>query len=281
MTMPRPTLALMALACWLLHVTPSAVSADESPDELPLLKTFRAEFVELTPGKNGFPADFTMGNNDGPAAEQPAHRVTLAHPFAIARYEVPQNLWRAVMGSNPSRWKGPRNSVEMLSYDDGIKFCRQATSRLREAGLIEANQVMRLPSEAEWEYAARAGTTTRYSFGDDAAALDEHGWSTHNAAGNDPPVGALKPNEWKLYDVHGYLWEWCADPWHDHYQGAPTDGSAWTSNGDPTRRVLRGGSWKDPAEQLTSTFRKAAPADLRDDAVGLRCVLATEMPAAE
>jgi formylglycine-generating enzyme required for sulfatase activity len=258
-----------------------ALAADALPNELELLETFRAEFVELTPGRNGFPADFRMGSDEGPAAERPAHRVTLEHPFAIARYEVPQNLWQAVMAENPSRWKGPRNSVEMLSYDDAVEFCRLATTRLRTAGLIEANQVVRLPSEAEWEYATRAGTTARYSFGDDASLLDEHGWSTHNAAGNDPPVGALKPNAWQLYDVHGYLWEWCADPWHDDYHGAATDGTVWTSKGDATRRVLRGGSWKDPAEQLTSTFRKAAPVDLKDDAVGLRCVLVREVPAAK
>jgi formylglycine-generating enzyme required for sulfatase activity len=148
---------------------------------------------------------------------------------------------------------------------------------MRSAGLIESNQVIRLPSEAEWEYAARAGTATRYSFGDDVSAIDDYAWHTGNAAGNDPPVGAKKPNAWGLYDVHGYLWEWCADStWHADYQDAPTDGSPWSEGGDAGRRVLRGGSWKDPAEQLTSAYRRAAVATLRDDAVGLRCVLAAE-----
>jgi formylglycine-generating enzyme required for sulfatase activity len=213
-----------------------------------------------------------MGRDGGPEAETPAHRVSIAKPFAIARYEVPQNLWQAVMGGNPSRWKGPRNSVEMLSFDDAVDFCRKVTTRLREARLIGQRQVVRLPSEAEWEFAARAGTTTRYSFGDDAGQLGDYAWSTENAAGNDPPVGAKKPNAWKLYDMHGYLWEWCADPWHDNYRSAPADGSTRTE-GDASRRVLRGGSWKDPADQLTSTFRRAAPRELKDDAVGLRCVL--------
>ena len=163
---------------------------EPSPELLGLLKTFRSEFVELTPGKDKFPADFQMGSAAGPPAERPPHRVAIAGPLAIARYEVPQNLWEAVMGSNPSRWKGPRNSVEMLSFDDAQDFCRRITERLRAAKLIDADQVVRLPSEAEWEYAARAGTTTRYSFGDDASQLDDYAWSTHNAAGNDPPVGA-------------------------------------------------------------------------------------------
>jgi formylglycine-generating enzyme required for sulfatase activity len=263
------------IACWLLAGAPSTLPADDS-DERALLQTFREEFVPLAPGRDEFPAEFTMGTNDGPPSERPAHVVKLSRPFAIARYEVPQNLWQAVMGDNPSRWKGPRNSVEMLSYDDAVDFCRRVTDKLRAAKLINANEVIRLPSEAEWEYSARAGTTTRYSFGDDAAALGDYAWSTHNAAGNDPPVGAKKPNAWNLYDVHGYLWEWCADPWHDDYTAAPTDGSAWTTGGDANLHALRGGSWKDPAEKLTSTHRRPAPNDLKDDAVGLRCVLAEE-----
>jgi len=251
-----------------------AIAAE--PSQSDLLSTFRQEFVELTPAQGEFSAEFEMGRADGEPAEGPPHRVRMTRPFAIARYEVPQNLWQAVMGDNPSRWKGPRNSVELLSFDDAEAFCRKATALMREAKLISPMQVVRLPSEAEWEYAARAGTTTRYSFGDDASKLNDYAWSTHNAAGNDPSVGAKRPNAWKLYDTHGYLWEWCADAWHDNYSGAPADGSVWTAGGDPPRRVLRGGSWKDPRERLTSTFRRAAPRDFKDDAVGLRCVLAEQ-----
>ena len=116
-----------------------------------------------------------------------------------------------------------------------------------------------------------------YSFGDSTQEqLGEYAWFTGNAKGNDPPVGAKKPNPWKLYDVHGYLWEWCADRWHDGNGGGPADGRPVTSGGDATFGVLRGGSWKDPAEALTSRYRRVARRSLRDDAVGLRCVLATE-----
>ena len=191
------------------------------PDEA-LLKTFRDEFVDV--GK-----------------------------IHVARYEVPQNLWTAVMGANPSRWKGRRNSVEMLSFDEAVEFCRKVTERLRTARLIGPEQAVRLPSEEEWEHAARGGTTTAYSFGDDPAKLGEYAWYSGNAAGNDPPVGAKKPNLFGLYDVHGYLWEWCTD-----------------RDGKP---VLRGGSWKDGAEKLMIEARRPEKADLRDDAVGLRCVL--------
>jgi len=244
--------------------------ADDNPAEL--LATFRREFVQITPGKGAFPAEFQMGRDDGEPAESPRHRVAIARPFAIARYEVPQDLWQAVMGSNPSRWKGPRNAVEMLNHDEAVAFCQNVTARLREAKLISARQRVRLPTEAEWEYAARAGTTTVYCFADDPRDLDEYAWSTQNAAGNDPPVGAKRPNAWGLYDVHGYLWEWCADAWHDNYEGAPADGSAW-SGPESAKRVLRGGSWKDPAERLTSTFRRGAASDTKDDAIGLRPVL--------
>ncbi len=260
---------------WTLVLMTAVLAADPSPQQLPLLKTFREEFVVLTPGKGDFPADMVMGDDTGPEAQRPAHRVTLARPFAMARYEVPQNLWEAVMGQNPSRWKGPRNSVEMLSYDDSIGFCRKATELMRAAGLIKPTEVIRLPSEAEWEYAARAGTATQFSFGDSADTLGEYGWFTGNAAGNDPAVGVKRPNPWKLYDVHGYLWEWCADAWHDDYRGAPADGSAWNA-ADATARVIRGGSWKDKAEHCTSASRRKAASDLKDDAVGLRCVLSEE-----
>jgi formylglycine-generating enzyme required for sulfatase activity len=193
-------------------------------DQPALVKTFRDEFVAIK-------------------ADPPYH---------LAKYEVPQNLWESVMGSNPSKWKGRRNSVEMLSFDDAVNFCKKATGLLRAAKLIEADQVVRLPTETEWELAARAGTKTKYSFGDDEKDLGDYGWFHGNAAGNDPPVGAKKPNPWGLYDMHGYLWEWC-------------DG-----------HVIRGGSWKDEAKDLASSSRKEVAADLKDDAVGLRCVLSME-----
>ncbi len=248
----------------------AALLAGQADDaQTKLLKTFRDEFVALEP------AAFTMGSEAGEKAERPAHKVTIKKGFRIAKVEVTQDLWTGVMGKNPSKWKGARNSVEMLSYGDAAEFCEKVTALLRAAKLIEAGETVRLPAEAEWEYAARAGTATAYSFGDDPKDLGDHGWFTGNAAGNDPPVGAKKPNPWKLYDIHGYLWEWCADAWHDTYEGAPADGSAWTEGGDPKRGVLRSGSWKDKPERLTSFHRRAADRDLRDDAVGLRCVLAT------
>lgn len=238
-----------------------------------LLETFRQEFVAIVPGSEGFPKRFVMGNKRGRENSRPPREVTMGASFQIAAYEVPQNLWEAVMGHNPSKWKGPRNSVEMLSFDTAVAFCRNATTLMRTAGIIGPDEEIRLPSEAEWEYCARAGTTTEYEFGD-TEKLGDYCWFTGNAAGNDPPVGAKKPNGWGLYDTYGYLWEWCADPWHDNYRGALGDGSVWKKDGDDTLRVLRGGSWKDKADRCSSVFRRPAPRELLDDAVGLRCVLA-------
>ncbi len=315
----------------------AALAAESAPDHIRLLKTFHGEFVRISPGSEGFPATFTMGGG-GSGNEGPAHKVTLAYEFQIAKYEVPQDLWEAVMGSNPSKWTGPRNSVEMLSFEEAERFCKLATTEMRSAGLIQKNQTVRLPTEAEWEFVARGGTSTVYSFGDDVKQLDDYGWHTDNASGNDPPVGVKKPNPWGLYDIHGYLWEWCTDHGHDSYAGvseavsnrpksrlpfrvgwhlfspqlptarcdrqlrrkkcwdngwpasprksysfkprstagAPTDGSSWSDKGDQTKRILRGGSWKDKPLKLTSSYRRVADKELRDDAVGLRCVLATE-----
>jgi formylglycine-generating enzyme required for sulfatase activity len=162
----------------------------------------------------------------------------------------------------------------MLSFAEAQEFCRRVTEKMRTAKLIAEDEVIRLPSEAEWEYVARAGTQTAFSFGDDRNELGRYAWSTENAKGNDPPVGAKLPNPWGLYDVHGYLWEWCLDTWHEDYRGAPMDGSEWVAGGESRRGVARGGSWKDPVEKLTSSYRHPFSRDARDDALGLRCVLA-------
>jgi formylglycine-generating enzyme required for sulfatase activity len=284
--------SLITLSC-LAVVNPFAGSSRASAQDKPtkkvpqlsqseLLKLFSDEFVAITPGEGKFPAAFRMGS-DRSDNEKPAHEVTLKRHFAIAKYEVPQNLWEAVMGANPSKWKGPRNSVEMFSWKDARDFCRTVTELLRAEKLLDPDEEIRLPSEAEWEYCCRAGTQTAYSFGDDAtkegdagtkaSRLNEFGWHTGNAAGNDPPVGALKPNPWGLYDMHGYLWEFVEDSWHEAYATAPTNGDAW-KEANTQQVVVRSGSWKDHYSKLTSSARRAISIDEKDDAIGLRCVRA-------
>lgn len=279
----------IALAVSCSSAEPKASPSTPDVRRVDLLKRFVDELVAVTPGRGPFPKSFTMGSSASQESEQPPHPVTFDYDFAIAKYEVPQNLYEAVMGQNPSAWKGPRNSVEMISWQDATRFCRRLTALLRDAKLIEVNEIVRLPTEAEWEYCCRAGTTTAYSFGPDAArdgdegndasVLDAYGWHTGNAAGNDPPVGALKPNPWGLYDMHGYLWEYVGDTWHAGYEGAPANGQAWDGNEQHVLRVMRGGSWRDHYRLLTSSTRWPIPDHARSDAIGFRCVKAREAQA--
>lgn len=252
----------------------------EPPNLDRLLKTFVEEFVTIQPGQGKFPDHLLIPAVD---AGTPAKSTPMQDSFAMGKYEVPQNLYEAVMGVNPSRWKGPRNSVEMMSWQDTNKFCATITSLLRERKLIAADDVIRLPTELEWEYCCRAGTTTAYSFGDELrragdpagknSILDEYAWYTGNAAGNDPPVGALKPNPWGLYDMHGYLWEFTSDAWSDRLQTGRPDTPAM-----PEAIVLKGGSWKDRAEQLATQSRRMWKPTVGDDAIGFRCVLSKASP---
>ena len=261
----------------------NAKGQDVTEAEKKLLKTFRSEFVKITPGEGKFPATFQMGSENGPATEQPVKTIEMNREFSIAKYEVYQNLYQYVMGKNPSRWQGARNSAERMTFADATEFCEKITQRLRQTGLIQENQIVCLPTEAEWEYCARAGTATRYSFGDDAqedgdegnqaSRLDTYAWHTGNAAGNDPEVGFLEPNPWGLYEVHGYLWEYCLDDWTPNHEQQPTNGHDPVVVENSKMVAIRGGSWKDPYPKLTSSSRQSHLKNARDDAIGFRCVL--------
>lgn len=251
---------------------------DPTPRKEAILKRFVAEFVPLTPGQGKFPASFIMGTDEGPATERPAHKVAFTQPLAIAKYEVTQELYHVVMGQNPSRWQGPRNSVEEVDWNDAQTFCQRVTRELRQRKLLDAAEEIRLPSEAEWEYACRAGTTSAYGFGDAEKDLTHYAWYQANSKGYDPPVGAKKANAWGLYDMHGYIWEWCADDWSASYSGTPTDGRPYIRNPQTAARrekVLRGGSWADPADMCRCGYRRHQTAATKDDKIGFRCVRAT------
>ena len=265
------------LLCGLALATcvPLLWSKDLPPNTLQrkdeILKLFHDEFILLTPGKGKFPAGFVMGTDKGGRAnEQPAHKVTFAGDFAMARYEVTQELYFVIMGNNPAKWKGPRNSVEMVNWSEAKEFCSKVTQELRKLKHLGVDEEIRLPSEAEWEYACRAGTTTPYSF-DKTDDIGLYCWYKVNAPGNDPPVGKKLPNPWGFYDMHGYVWEWCEDTMHPDYTNAPADGSPWTK-GEQKEKVVRGGSYADPADSCRSAFRHAVAPDYRSDTLGLRCV---------
>ena len=145
-----------------------------------------------------------------------------------------QGQWQAVMGSNPSQFTGdPNRPVENVSWDDVQEFIRRLNAR-------EGGATYRLPTEAEWEYAARAGTTTRWSFGDDASQLGRYAWHDGNAGGQTHPVGQLQPNPWGLYDMHGNVWEWVQD-WYGKYASGTAVDPAGPSSG--SYHVFRGGGW--------------------------------------
>jgi formylglycine-generating enzyme required for sulfatase activity len=214
------------------------------------------EFVLVRPGA------FTMGAADGFPDERPPHRVVVEKPFYLARHEATQEQWLAVMGTNPSRRRGPRNPVENVSWNDCAEFLARLNDRTPGAKFV-------LPSEAQWEYACRAGSTTRWCFGDDEEGLVRYTWYLADSRRTTHPVGAREPNAWGLYDMHGNVWEWCADAWHESYDGAPTDGRAWTDQGDG-RRVRRGGSWYDSAWLARSAYRLGFRPDFRSENLGFR-----------
>ena len=212
-----------------------------------LLKGVTLEMVGLPAGQ------FLMGSPDSdPDAEsweKPQHQVKL-NSFAIGKYPVTQAQYQAVMGNNPSYFKNnPQNPVEKVSWNDAQAFC-QKLSQI-------TGKTYRLPTEAEWEYACRAGTTTRFYFGDDANQLGDYAWYYGNSQGTTHPVGQKKPNAWGLYDMSGNVWEWCEDDWHYNYIGAPTDGSAWLINSDNRyhSKCRRGGSWVNYPNGCRSAIR--------------------------
>jgi len=154
------------------------------------------------------------------------------------------------METNPSYFENnPQNPVEQVSWDDAKAFC-QKLSQI-------TGKTYRLPTEAEWEYACRAGTTTRYYFGDDANQLENYAWYKGNSHGTTHPVGQKKPNAWGLYDMTGNVWEWCEDDWHNNYIAASDDGSAWLNNDNRSqpKKCLRGGSWGLYPNNCRSAFR--------------------------
>ena len=164
-------------------------------------------------------------------------------------HEITQAQYEQVMGINPSEFKGADNPVETVNWDDAVEFCRRLSELPAEK---KAGNLYRLPTEAEWEYACRAGTTTKYSFGDDESDFGEYGWYRENSGITTHPVGSKLPNAWGLYDMHGNVYEWCQDRHGDYPSGSVTDP---TGPAVGSYRVYRGGSWNFTAVRCRSAFR--------------------------
>ena len=190
----------------------------------------------------------------------------ITKPFYLGKYLVTQEQWEAVMGNNPSHFKGPKNPVEQVSWDDCQQFLEQAQREGRPRG-----GKFQLPTEAQWEYACRAGSTTRYCFGDDESELGEYAWYDANSGSKTHPVGEKKPNAWGLYDMHGNVWEWCQD-WYDggYYANSPTDDPTGPATGSD--RVFRGGGWDYAGEVLPVGVPRRLRARAPRHLPGLACL---------
>ena len=190
--------------------------------------------------------EFMMGSDYAEPDERPIHRVVISKPFYLGKYEVTQAQWLEVMGTNPSHFKGDLNRpVERVSWYMVQDFIRRLNGR-------EGHNKYRLPTEAEWEYAMRAGSTTRYSFGDNESFLEQFAWYNKNDGGKTHPVGQLKPNAWGLYDMHGNVWEWVHD-----WRGPYLLGTVIDPQGPATGNAkgYRGGGWGYGAGRCRSADR--------------------------
>jgi formylglycine-generating enzyme len=268
--------------------------------ELPNCPPFRLVWVEG--------GSFMMGSEEEEAYEdeQPVHQVEVPS-FYYGQFPVTQALWQAVMGQNPAYFPGADRPVERVSWYDAAVFLNQLNALAGHEPLYFADpafqeafgwdgqafvlqhedgdepelpvylkphaQGFRLPSEAEWEYAAKGGKHARgykYAGGDN---LDAVGWYDGNSHQESKPVGWKLPNELGLFDMSGNVLEWCEDQWHDSYEGAPADGSAWTDQQQGTFRVIRGGGWGDSPGNCRPAYRIHDHPAIRNDFVGLRVVL--------
>lgn len=225
------------------------------------------EFVRISQGS------FMMGSEKGDTDEVPVHRVTIGRDFYIGKYEVTQSDYEQVMGLNPSHFKGcPVCPVEKVSWEDTQKFIKK---------LNEKNEgSYRLPTEAEWEYACRAGTSTEFAFGHTLSS-DQANFDGNFPFGNTSKgqflkkttkVGSYQPNNWGLYDMHGNVWEWVEDVHAGDYTGLPTDGSANLTKGDVARRVFRGGSWLVKGSELRCASRDRNTPSVSSHSIGFRIV---------
>jgi formylglycine-generating enzyme required for sulfatase activity len=213
---------------------------------------------------------FEIGSPEGDPLAEPDEgpvRAVALQPFQIMTTEVTQAMWLSVMGENPSHFTGEASRpVEMVSWDDCQAFVDSINSR-------DDGYTYRLPSEAEWEYACRAGSTTSYSWGETDAVwtAGSYGWIGDNSGNSTHPVGLLRPNAWGLYDMVGNVTEWCQDIYHDSYDGLPADGSAWESGGGETR-ILRGSWWSCTILSSRSAHRGDYAPGHRLNYAGLRLV---------
>ena len=259
-----------AVQIWIDFDSPKAGKRFYRAEEIGSSPESPAGMVWIKPGTftMGSPAnELDRGSNEGPQT-----LVTISHGFWMGKYEVTQAEYEAVMGSNPSNFKGDLNRpVEQVSWTDSVNYCAKLTEREHAAGRLPAGYVYRLPTEAEWEYVARAGSTTRFSYGDDPGytKLKDYAWYHANSGGTTHPVGQKLANAWGLYDMAGNVPEWCLD-WFGEYPG----GTDPTGPASGSYRAFRGGCWHCDAWNCRSANRLYINPGSRDGLFGFRVVLA-------
>tara|TARA_Y100000589_G_scaffold148152_1_gene141628 strand:- start:145 stop:987 length:843 start_codon:yes stop_codon:yes gene_type:complete len=273
----NPISIVSIIAVVAISFTPYSVSAKQ-PEKI-FVNSIGIKFLLIPAGK------FIMGSNsndeDSKSHELPQHEVTLTKSFYLSETEVTQSQWEKVMGADS--WKqnsaygddgpygeGPNYPVYYVSFNDVLKF-------LEKMKALESSRTYRLPSEAEWEYAARAGTTTRYYFGDEPSKLDDYAWFIQNSKKTTNPVAQKEPNAWGLYDMYGNVWEWVNDvdaEGVDGYPAGPRIDPVGAKEGESRRK--RGGSWWKTPDYLRSAARGGQHPDSREDDLGFRLLL--ELP---
>lgn len=224
----------------------------------------KMEFVLISPGSFAMGSPTEVGDGD----EYPLHQVTITEPFYLGKYEVTQEQWIQMMTANPSHFKGSKLPVDSVSWNDCQRFLQKLAAKTGHTFL--------LPTEAQWEYACRAGSADRWTFGDQPAHLGEYAWFEGNAEGRTHPVGQKKANAWGIHDLHGNLSEWCADWYVNPYPPGDATNPRGPAQGDA--RIIRGGAWGDDAINVRSAYRSANGPDGANDGVGFRCVMAVEKP---
>jgi formylglycine-generating enzyme required for sulfatase activity len=261
--------AVFMALCFVLSCIGFACTVPVAEVKVPQLKTHTnsigMEFV-LIPAGSFLRDEIEVVEKNKPMRFKP--KVNISKPFYLGKYQVTQEQWQAVMGKNPAYFKGPRNPVETVSWDDVQEFIKRLNAR-------EKHNRYRLPTEMEWELAARGGKSTRYFFGESPASMGEYAWFGDNAGRTTHPVGQKKPNPYGLYDVYGNVWEWVQD-W---YADKLPDDRELTDYRGPSRgvfRILRGGSWDENAEDCRSGLRVDFEPDDNNYDMGVRLVLSAE-----
>jgi len=270
----------IAVTCFLImiaSINPGCRRAEDADRKLDVITTQSG--LEMVAIGGGW---FEMGSDKGGDDESPVHKVWIS-PFLMDRYEVVQEQFKKFQMPDPSHFKNPEKPLDQINWTDATMYCNE---RSLAEGLEPcydeetwdcnfAATGYRLPTEAEWEYACRAGTNSNYSFGNSGQKLKDNAWFVDNSSKTTQPVGQKQPNPWGLYDMHGNVSEWCNDFYaEDYYKQSPERDPKGPPSGK--ERILRGGAWNSSADSCRSAYRASDPSIndtcLASDAIGFRCV---------